>query len=68
MKNSSEFRVQGLGFRGFSRSQVYRASDAGYITEKEQTELLEKTDKISRKIGNFIKHLKSSSFKGPKFI
>ena len=50
-----------------TRSQSYRAFDTKYITEEELQDLLERTDKISRKIGSFIHHLKTSSFKGPKF-
>ena len=50
-----------------TRSQCYRAFDVNYITEEELHDLLERTDKISRKIGSFIHHLKTSSFKGPKF-
>lgn len=50
-----------------TRSQIYRALDMEYISNEEQKVFLERTDKISRKIGNLIQHLKTSSFKGTKF-
>lgn len=49
------------------RSQSYRAFDFQYISENELKELLEKTDKLSRKIKNFIIYLKNSPLKGTKF-
>ena len=49
------------------RSQSYRAFDFQYIPHDTLTDLLEATDKISRKISNFIKYLKTSDLKGPKF-
>ena len=52
---------------GESRSQVHRLSDDNYITEQEYAELLEDSDKLSRKIGNFVKYLNSSDIKGLKF-
>lgn len=49
------------------RSQSYRAFDFNYINHDKLNELLEKTDKISKKISNFIQYLKISNLKGPKF-
>lgn len=49
------------------RSQSYRALDFNYISEETLNEILEKTDKISRKINSFIQYLKKSTYKGPKF-
>ena len=50
-----------------TRSQSYRAFDFSYINQEELNELLERTDKMSRKISNFIKYLKNSELKGSKF-
>jgi four helix bundle protein len=49
------------------RSQSYRAFDFNYINQDKLDELLERTDKISKKISNFIQYLKKSNLKGPKF-
>lgn len=49
------------------RSQSYRAYDYEYINQEKLDELLERTDKISKKSSNLIKYLKSSTFKGSKF-
>jgi four helix bundle protein len=49
------------------RSQSYRAFDFNYINQEKLDELLERTDKISKKIANFIQYLKKSNFKDPKF-
>jgi len=49
------------------RSQSYRAFDQVYITEEQLNELLNKTDILSRKISNLVKHLRSTSYKGPKY-
>ncbi|MCF8296578.1 MAG: four helix bundle protein [Bacteroidales bacterium] len=49
------------------RSQSYRAYDFQYISDENLKEVLERTDKISRKIITFIQYLKKSTFKGPKF-
>jgi four helix bundle protein len=50
------------------RSQSYRSFDFKYITKETLEELLERTDKISRKTTNLIQHLKQSTLKGPKYI
>ncbi len=49
------------------RSQSYRAFDFNYITTEVLDDLLERTDKISRKISNFIGYLKNTPYKGHKF-
>ena len=49
------------------RSQSYRAYDFNYIDKDTIDELLELTNKISRKISSLIQYLKNSSQKGPKF-
>jgi FlaA1/EpsC-like NDP-sugar epimerase len=49
------------------RSQSYRAFDFQYISEDDLKEILDKTDKLSRKINSFIAYLKATPFKGTKF-
>lgn len=49
------------------RSQSYRAFDFEYIDQETLNDLLERTDKISRKTSNFMRYLKSSSIKGYRF-
>jgi len=49
------------------RSQSYRAFDSEYISKEILEDLLERTDKISRKTNTLIQHLKNSDFKGHKF-
>ena len=55
------------GESGELKSQVYRSLDDFYITEKEFGELYEDTDKVSKKIANFVKYLNSSTIRGLKF-
>jgi four helix bundle protein len=50
-----------------TRSQSYRAFDLNYITEDQLNEMIEKTDKLSRKMSNLIQYLKNSTLKGSKF-
>jgi len=49
------------------RSQSYRAFDFEYISEEVLKELLEKTDKLSRKIQSFMNYLKNAPYRGTKF-
>lgn len=55
------------GESGELKSQLYRSLDDIYITEKEFEELYEDTDKVSKKIANFVKYLNNSTIKGLKF-
>ena len=50
-----------------SQSQLFRASDCGYISENEFTVLLEKAKHISQKITKLINYLKESDIKGLKY-
>ncbi len=52
---------------GEIKSQLYRAHNDKYISEEEFSELYEVTDKVSRKIANFVKYLNNSTIKGLKF-
>ena len=56
-----------LGSVSEVRSQAYRAYDCQYIDEEALNDILERTDKLGRKTNNFIKYLKSSEIKGPKY-
>jgi four helix bundle protein len=55
------------GELGELKSQLYRSLDDKYIEEAEFTELYEDSDKVSKKIANFVKYLNSSKIKGLKF-
>ena len=55
------------GESGELKSQLYRAIDDAYLTKIEFDELYEDTDKVSKKIANFVKYLNSSKIKGLKF-
>lgn len=52
---------------GESRSQLYRIYDRKYITQSEFNLLKSKTLIISGKLGNLMKYLKTSTFKGIKY-
>ena len=55
------------GESGELKSQLYRAMDDLYLNKIEFAELYEDTDKVSRKLANFVKYLNNSKIKGLKF-
>ena len=55
------------GESGELKSQLYRATDDSYLDKDEFDELYEDTDKVSKKIANFIKYLNGTQIKGLKF-
>ena len=55
------------GETGELKSQLYRAIDDDYLNKVEFEELYEHTDKVSKKIANFVKYLNNSKIKGLKF-
>jgi four helix bundle protein len=50
-----------------TRSQSYRAFDANYINQEELDDLLNRTQKINKKISNFMAYLKGSPITGKKY-
>ena len=52
---------------GESRSQIHRLADDKFIEDPLYNELLEDSDKLSRKIANFVLYLNSTEIRGLKF-
>lgn len=55
------------GEGGENKSQIYRLLDDKFISTSEFEELYEDSDKLSRKIANFVIYLNKSAIKGLKF-
>jgi four helix bundle protein len=66
-KEFIQFLSVSKGSCGETRNQSYRAFDSNYISQDILNDLLERTDKILRKITNLIKSLKTSEYKGVKY-
>lgn len=66
-KEFYQFLSVSKGSTGEVRSQSYRAFDVKYINEIKLNELLERTDSLSKKTYNLMKHLKSSDLHGFKY-
>lgn len=56
-----------LGEANELKSQLYRASDIGYITKETFDELYSETDEVLKMIASFIKYLNASEIRGQKF-
>jgi four helix bundle protein len=55
------------GSCGETRSQSFRAFDFGYIQQEELNNLIDRTERLGKRIGSFINYLKRSNIKGSKF-
>ena len=55
------------GESGELKSQLYRSLDDHYLEQEQFDELYEDTDKVSKKIANFVKYLNTTRIKGLKF-
>ncbi len=66
-KEFYQFLSISRGSCGEVRSQSYRAFDWEYVTSDQLKELLERTERLSRKTASLMNHLKTSKNKGSKY-
>ena len=50
-----------------TKSQLYRALDKGYVSQKDFEKLYSLVDECGNKIGGLIQYLNKSNYTGPKF-
>lgn len=66
-KEFIQFLFISKGSAGEIRSQLYRALDNNYISQKEFTEAYNLAEEVSKLVSGLINHLKSSEIQGSKF-
>lgn len=62
-----QFLYIAKGSCGETRSQIYRAFDYGFISEKQFEEIKLLSEEISKSINSFIDYLNNTEIKGTKF-
>ena len=62
-----QFLYIAKGSCGETRSQIYRAFDYGFISEKQFEEMKSLSEEISKSINSFIDYLSNTEIKGTKF-
>lgn len=67
-KEFVQFLYIAKGSCGEVRSQIIRASDIGFLDKETTLDLYDKSIALSREISTFIRYLKTSGYKGVKYL